>query len=889
MKTSALPILAVALCLSLVLVPLAAAGPSLPVTKPPVQPLGQMTGPPIDPVAAHGQWFSNAGGLETVRTNEFYDDIYGGPAGVHAISGFVDSITYLGGVPGAPIVAFSIQATIFNDTGLVTEWLTGGNQHGESLAYQNPPYIGPLVDTKLAAEFAIADTNTLPAVFTLPPYRDRQPYIIATNEDEWAWYCWNPLDQDPEHNPKGAFYVPTWDFGTIAVGKSASRRLQFVVPAGLPPVGDTRYPAIVASYATTNDILQNRTVSLKISTWIDDIALDSGGNEEPPLRYSDVSVFHNQGEETGLDFGDAPDQPYPTLLASDGARHVIDPLVYMGALIDLEADGQPDATATGDDKAAFDDEDGVAFLGPLIVGQSVTATVNCSTSGLLFAWVDFNANGSWADFGETQHAGTVMTQGLNYIAINVPAGATATNTFARFRFTTLSIVVSYTGLVANGEVEDYEVSIYAEGETPTLDFGDAADSLVTPGYRTLLANNGARHTVVPGVFLGASVDREPDGQPTLDASGDDVNPPAGIDDEDGVTPPAAFIAGSTAQVQVVASVPGFLNVWIDWNCNGTWIEPVEHVLWNQPLGPGVSTLAVPVPTPPTLVSGGPHSRWRFTTYPPPAPAYDGLATNGEVEDYEVRLEALDFGDAPDPSYPTLLASDGARHILDTNFCLGGQIDTEPDGWQSADATGDNTNGLPDEDGVNYTNVWITGQPGCMDILLSSAVNGRLDAWVDFDQDGAWSHPAEQVLTNWLLTPGLNAGICVNLPAGATAGSTFMRFRLSSAGSLPPTGLALDGEVEDYPLFIYQSGPTNPAGFLITNIVVEMSNNTYTILWDGESNVTYATQYRTSLVSTAALPWKAWGANITAPPWRQTDTNAVDTSKFYRVIAPYISP
>ena len=69
------------------------------------------------------------------------------------------------------------------------------------------------------------------------------------------------------------------------------------------------------------------------------------------------------------------------------------------------------------------------------------------------------------------------------------------------------------------------------------------------------------------------------------------------------------------------------------------------------------------PTPPAFVSGGPQSRWRYTTYPPATPQYVGAETNGEVEDYEVRLQVLDFGDAPDPSYPTLLANDGARHLI----------------------------------------------------------------------------------------------------------------------------------------------------------------------------------------------------------------------------------
>ena len=36
-----------------------------------------------------------------------------------------------------------------------------------------------------------------------------------------------------------------------------------------------------------------------------------------------------------------------------------------------------------------------------------------------------------------------------------------------------------------------------------------------------------------------------------------------------------------------------------------------------------------------------------------------------------------------------------------------------------------------------------------------------------------------------------------MPAGATLGVTYARFRLSTAGGLTPTGAAADGEVEDF--------------------------------------------------------------------------------------------
>ena len=863
---------------------LAEAGPSLPVSKPPVIPLPLMTGPPIDPTAAQGQWFMDAGGQESVRTNEFHDDVLGGYAGAGAIAGYVDSITYAAG-PGTPILAFSIQATIYNDASPGVEWGRGDNRHGETNAFQDTPYVGPLAAARLVAEFAVADTNTLPAVFA-GPYVDNPPYIVATNEDLWAWYCWNPADPDPEHKPSGNYFVPTWEFGTIPIGQKATRLLQFAVPATLLPT-DLRYLPIVQSFALTNDVLMNRTLSLKISTWIETLALDSLQQEEPPARLSDVSVFHDPAEEEAyLDFGDAPDAPYPTLLANDGARHIVVPGIYMGNLIDAEADGQPNATATGDDLANLKDEDGVAFLGNWVAGQVTTVQVAVSTSGIVSAWVDFDGNGSWGDFGENVFAGAPVVAGTNVMVVSVPTNAAIGTTFARFRYTTLPVAMTFTGLVANGEVEDYALAIQQEEET-LLDFGDANDSPLMAIYPTLLVNNGARHVIVPGVYLGAAVDAEPDGQPDGTATGDDL---AGIDDEDGVILPAVLVAGSTVPIQVTASMPGFLNAWIDWNGNGTWIDPGEQVYLNWPLTPGLNLLPLSVPAPPAFASGGPQSRWRFTSYPPAAPAYTGLENDGEVEDYEVRLQVLDFGDAPDPSYPTLLANDGARHLIPSIpvYYLGATApDLDPDGQPTAVADGDDVAGADDEDGVAVPSgaPLVRGDPSAA-LGVTCSTSGYLNAWLDFDADGSWTGAGEQIAVDRAMPAGFSA-LVFAIPAGSQVGPVIGRFRFASFMGLGVTGYAGDGEVEDHEFTIYQQAPDTNS-FWITN-VAHTATNEITIDWTGDTNAIYETQYILDLPSTASPPWTAWGPWVSGPPLTQVDTNAAETAKHYRVVAPYSPP
>ena len=89
--------------------------------------------------------------------------------------------------------------------------------------------------------------------------------------------------------------------------------------------------------------------------------------------------------DDGLDFGDAPDPTYPTLLASGGANHLIIPNgPLLGFLIDAEPDGQPDPVAQGDDLAGLPDEDGVNFTSPILIGSVATVDVfNGGASGRL--------------------------------------------------------------------------------------------------------------------------------------------------------------------------------------------------------------------------------------------------------------------------------------------------------------------------------------------------------------------------------------------------------------------------------------------------------------------------------------------------------------------------
>ena len=117
--------------------------------------------------------------------------------------------------------------------------------------------------------------------------------------------------------------------------------------------------------------------------------------------------------------------------------------------------------------------------------------------------------------------------------------------------------------------KDLAFELWTEEQEPEdLDFGDAPEQDPTgapTAYPTTLFNDGARHVIVPGVYLGNLVDPEPDGQPTTPADGDDLDVlyPSLGDDEDGVVFTSLLIPGQPATVDVTASVPGVLYAWVD--------------------------------------------------------------------------------------------------------------------------------------------------------------------------------------------------------------------------------------------------------------------------------------------------------------------------------------
>lgn len=322
-----------------------------------------------------------------------------------------------------------------------------------------------------------------------------------------------------------------------------------------------------------------------------------------------------------------------------------------------------------------------------------------------------------------------------------------------------------------------------------VDLGDAPAPLPT-----LFADHGASHGIVAGFHLGTGIDAEADGQPDATATGDDDD---GSDDEDGVSFAAPLVTCELAELTVSASADGLLDAWVDFDRNGSWADPDERIFVGEPLVTGDNPLAFAVPCE-ADTSGAAVARFRFSSTGGLGP--HGGASDGEVEDHEITILGLDLGDAPDPVYPTLLASDGARHaVVSGGPVLGASVDAETEAYPSAAADGDDIHSDDDEDGVVFDSPIVAGSAASLSVTASAPA--LLSAWVDWAGDGSWSEPGDQVVIDLALAPGVNP-VSIAVPSWAVPGTeTFARFRLDSAGGLGPVGFAPDGEVEDYPLVV----------------------------------------------------------------------------------------
>ncbi|MGD9722542.1 MAG: FG-GAP repeat domain-containing protein [Pirellulales bacterium] len=228
----------------------------------------------------------------------------------------------------------------------------------------------------------------------------------------------------------------------------------------------------------------------------------------------------------------------------------------------------------------------------------------------------------------------------------------------------------------------------------------------------------------------------------------------------------------------------------------------------------------------------------INTHSPRLLALETLTRTYSVS-YSLKLEPLerrillaaDFGDAP-AFYPTLLAENGAHHEA-VGPTLGAARDSEADGAHSAAADADGA----DDDGLTLGTMQV-GQLGATVIVNVQGGAAKLDAWIDFNGDGNWGGPGEQIADSLPMAVGDNV-LAFDVPSSAASGVTFARFRLSTAGDLGLGGAAADGEVEDYALTIdpppLSSGNFGPAQPIDSGVPNGVANTLFAADIDGDGD------------------------------------------------------
>jgi len=163
-----------------------------------------------------------------------------------------------------------------------------------------------------------------------------------------------------------------------------------------------------------------------------------------------------------------------------------------------------------------------------------------------------------------------------------------------------------------------------------------------------------------------------------------------------------------------------------------------------------------------------------------------------------ELVFTDYGDAPhnDGKY-----YGDAWHNITNGIYLGESVDHDPQSYANVEATGDDTNGSDDEDGVFFDDgseiegaIFEDNRTHQLKVILSKEAYLRI--WVDLDIDG-WFDNGHDLLFDEKLTGGEHI-INVTLPDGLTSGvTTYLRARVSSIPAMDYQGYLQDGEVEDY--------------------------------------------------------------------------------------------
>lgn len=422
---------------------------------------------------------------------------------------------------------------------------------------------------------------------------------------------------------------------------------------------------------------------------------------------------------------------------------------------------------------------------------------------------------------------------LPVLAAGTPAGLTIDNTaFGSFENPndagTAIPVNSNTVTLTVAEIAGIDVAGVGATEAP---FGVAnagpgqgdgaisSDDVVYFTYTITNIGNDQTQLFIPGVpanVINGTFDEVATGPIEIVEYNDGVNPPVALNvavpvagDDTGTLIPAQNGGSLPVDGSITVRVPIKLDSGLDIN-NDT----ITVVLGNT-----VDAASQNFP----FVAGGEFATANadvFTQDNTGTANGDASATNPtpEREASDVIVTALgtpsvDYGDAPDPAAGTAAAPDavtpadyetvpgrGPSHVVDNTNFLGTGVDVDTTAFDDAEDDGVELGGS-----VLQGQTVVAGQAITLDVSTASGTTGLLNAWIDFNRDGDFDDPGEQVATDASPTAD-TVTINTTVPFSATDGVTYARFRYSTAGGLTPTSAAPDGEVEDYEITISASTP-----------------------------------------------------------------------------------
>lgn len=521
----------------------------------------------------------------------------------------------------------------------------------------------------------------------------------------------------------------------------------------------------------------------------------SGSNVTFNASLNDGALF-TFGFKASIDYGDAP--TVPTLIANNGAGHMIVAGIYLGNLIDAELDGQPSVNSLGDDTIGVADEDGVNFnigvptTNNIVTMGTNTITVKASVAGYLNAWADFNQDGTYGGGSEYAIQNFHLAAGLNTITFNVSDSVEYGPTSMRFRFAqNLGDVTAPTGLATNGEVEDYKIYVTA----PLV--GACTNGFQNPGFE-LGPDIGA------GTYIITSETNLPYWRTTatdhmIEQWGNNFNGGNG----------AVPAHGGTYFVELEANLYGALY-------QDVYTTPGTKLTWSFAhrgrMGSDTAQMLIGAPgatvLQSTAIDGAAAWGMHSGTYTVPAGqyitrleflavgSYGGNNSIGNFLDDVSVISSFDYGDAPN-SYGTLFASNGPYHAISTNLYLGAGVTCDADGQPSATASLD---GL--DDGVTFP----LPCNNCNTYTVSiSAYNNTgspatIAGWIDFNKNGVFDNGERQSVTipSSATTQTVSMTFTITTFSATTTG-TFARFRIANDSTeiATPYGYASAGEVEDY--------------------------------------------------------------------------------------------